>query len=61
VSTGTNLLGLVKHVASVTAGYFGERFDRPFPAPVPGLDKDAQPNADMWACADESRDDVIDL
>ncbi|MDZ5447890.1 DUF664 domain-containing protein [Micromonospora sp. 4G57] len=31
VPTGTNLLGLVKHVASVTAGYFGEVFDRPFP------------------------------
>jgi hypothetical protein len=29
VPTGTNLLGLVKHVASVEAGYFGETFDRP--------------------------------
>ncbi|MDT4986987.1 MAG: hypothetical protein QOI74_1081, partial [Micromonosporaceae bacterium] len=27
--TGTNLLGLVKHVASVEAGYFGETFGRP--------------------------------
>ncbi len=61
VPTGTNLLGLVKHVASVTAGYFGEVFDRPFPEPVPGLDDDAEPNTDMWAAADESRDDIIDL
>ena len=29
-STGTNLLGLVKHVASVEVGYFGEVFGRPF-------------------------------
>ena len=27
--TGTNLLGLVKHVASVQLGYFGEVFGRP--------------------------------
>jgi hypothetical protein len=61
VPTGTNLLGLVKHVASVTAGYFGEVFDRPFPETVPGLNQDAAPNADMWASADESRDDIIGL
>ena len=29
--TGTNLLGLVKHVASVELGYFGEVFGRPAP------------------------------
>ncbi|HEY9470903.1 MAG TPA: DUF664 domain-containing protein, partial [Propionibacteriaceae bacterium] len=27
--SGTNLLGLVKHVASNELGYFGEVFDRP--------------------------------
>jgi hypothetical protein len=27
--TGTNLLGLVKHVASVALGYFGDTFGRP--------------------------------
>jgi uncharacterized damage-inducible protein DinB len=61
VPTGTNLLGLVKHVASVTSGYFGEVFDRPFPEPVPGLTEDAEPNANLWADADESRADVIGL
>jgi uncharacterized damage-inducible protein DinB len=61
VPTGTNLLGLVKHVASVEAGYFGETFDRPFPEPLPWLDDDAEPNADMWATAAESRDSVIGL
>ncbi|WP_433381657.1 DinB family protein [Actinoplanes sp. CA-142083] len=61
VPTGTNLLGLVKHVSSVTAGYFGEVFDRPFPEFIPGLHEDDEPNADMWATADESRDAVIGL
>src|SRR3954447_21230257 len=61
VPTGTNLLGLVKHVASVEAGYLGEVFGRPFPEPLPWLDSDAEPNADMWATAEESRQHVIDL
>ena len=34
-TTGTNLLGLVKHLASWEARYFGEIFDRPFPEPLP--------------------------
>ena len=61
VPTGTNLLGLVKHVASVEAGYFGETFGRPFGEPLPWLDEDAEPNADMWATAEESREDIVDL
>ena len=61
VPTGTNLLGLVKHVASVEAGYLGATFDRPFPEPLPWLDDDAEPNADMWATAAESREQIIGL
>src|SRR5262249_1300428 len=61
VPTGTNLLGLVKHVASVTAGYFGECFGRPFPEPLPWFDDGAEPNADMWATADESREEIVGL
>jgi hypothetical protein len=59
--TGTNLLGLVKHVAGVEAGYFGETFDRPFPEALPWMDDDAAPNDDMWATADEPRDEIIAL
>ncbi|GIH79676.1 DinB family protein [Planobispora longispora] len=59
--TGTNLLGLVKHLASVEAGYFGETFGRPFPEPMPWYAEDAEPNADMWATADESREDIVGL
>jgi uncharacterized damage-inducible protein DinB len=61
VPTGTNLLGLVKHVASVESGYFGETFGRPFGEPLPWFDPDAEPNADMWATADQSRDQIVGL
>jgi uncharacterized damage-inducible protein DinB len=61
VPTGTNLLGLVKHVASVEAGYLGDAFGRPFPEPLSWLDEGAEPNADMWATPDESRADIVAL
>jgi hypothetical protein len=61
VPTGTNLLGLVKHVASVEVGYFGATFGRPFDEPLPWHDDDAEPNADMWATADESREQIVGL
>ena len=61
VPTGTNLLGLVKHVASVADGYFGEVFDRPSDEPLPWFDEDAEPNADMWATPEESRADILAL
>ena len=60
-STGTNLLGLVKHVASVESGYFGLVFNRPSGEPLPWYADDAEPNADMWATADESRDQIVGL
>ena len=56
--TGTNLLGLVKHVALTEAGYLGAVFGRPLDDALPGLEDDAEPNADMWATLDESRDRV---
>ncbi|WP_073392518.1 DinB family protein [Jatrophihabitans endophyticus] len=59
--TGTNLLGLVKHTASVEAGYLGDVFGRPFGEPLPWLGPAAEPNADMWATPDESREQVIGL
>ncbi len=55
--TGTNLLGLVKHVATVEARYFGEVFDRPYPEPLPRWqDYDG---SDLWATEDETRDQII--
>ena len=61
VPTATNLLGLLKHVASVAIGYFAETFDRPFGEPLPWIDDDAEPNADMWATVDESREQIVSL
>jgi len=59
--TGTNLLGLVKHVASVEIGYFGDTFGRPLGELLPWFAADAEPNADMWATADESREWIVAL
>jgi uncharacterized damage-inducible protein DinB len=61
VPTGTNLLGLVKHVASVEAGYLGDTFGRPFGQSLPWMADDAETNADMWATADESREQIVDF
>jgi uncharacterized damage-inducible protein DinB len=61
VPTGTNLLGLVKHVAIVESGYFGKTFDRPFDETLRWLDDDVEPNADMWATLDEAREDIVGL
>ncbi|BAL91130.1 hypothetical protein AMIS_59100 [Actinoplanes missouriensis 431] len=59
--TGTNLLGLVKHNAGVEAGYFGATFGRPFPDALPWMEVEAEPNADMWATAGESREEIVGL
>ncbi|MEV0195089.1 DinB family protein [Nonomuraea sp. NPDC050691] len=59
--TGTNLLGLLKHLASIEFGYFGETFGRPSGEPLPWFEDDAEPNADMWATAEESREDIVGL
>lgn len=57
--TGTNLLGLVKHVGSMEYDYFGLVFGRPKPEPMPWLDDDAELNADLWATADQSIEWVV--
>lgn len=60
--TGTNLLGLVKHLTVCEFEYFGDVFGRPPTGPPPWADEDPRdrdPNADMWAGADESRQYVI--
>jgi Protein of unknown function (DUF664) len=57
--TGTNLLGLVKHLAGVELWYFGDGFGRPPAGPRPWSEDDARNNADMWATADESRDQIV--
>jgi len=56
--TGTNLLGLVKHLTAMELGYFGDTFARPVTDPPAWATAEvmlAEPNVDMWATADESR------
>lgn len=59
--TGTNLLGLVKHLAGVELGYLGDTFGRPSGIPLPWYEDGAEEDADMWATPDESRDDIVVL
>ena len=57
--TGTSLLGIVKHVAWVELGYFGDVFDRPHGVPMP--ENADEINADMYVRADESVDEILAL
>jgi hypothetical protein len=57
--TGTNLLGLVKHATYVELGYLGDTFGRPSGLPKPAFGEGADTNADMWARADETREDIV--
>ena len=60
-STGTNLLGLVKHLAIWESRYFGQVFGRPFPEPLPRWDDDTEDGADLWATEHETREDIVGL
>jgi hypothetical protein len=60
--TGTNLLGLVKHLAGLEYGYLGESFGRPAPERMSWIeDGSIWQGADMWAKPDESSDYIIGL
>lgn len=59
--TGTNLLGLVKHVASVQLAYFSDTFGRPAGRLLPWEGDGAAPDDDMWARADETREEIVEL
>ena len=58
--TGTSLLGLVKHVATVEIGYLGDCVGRPWPEQLPWND-DPWAGLDKYAAADESMEMIIDL
>ncbi|WP_181809298.1 DinB family protein [Streptomyces shenzhenensis] len=58
--TGTNLLGLVKHLAGAEAWYFGAAFGRPFDgAPPLWFTGGTEPNGDLWARPDETRAAIV--
>lgn len=60
--TGTNLLGLVKHLAGLEYGYLGESFNHPAPESMSWIeDGSIWQGADMWAKPDESSEYIIGL
>lgn len=60
--TGTNLLGLVKHLAGLEYGYLGESFGRPAQETLPWVeDGSIWEGGDMWAKPDESSEYIIGL
>jgi hypothetical protein len=59
VPTGTNLLGLVKHVTAVEMGYFGGVFGRPSADQM--LWDESDPMSDMFAAPTESREAITGL
>jgi uncharacterized damage-inducible protein DinB len=61
VPTGTNLLGLVKHVAIMDGGYFGVTFGRPLEEVQHWFGDDVEVNSDMWATAAETREEIVGL
>ena len=61
-ASGTNLLGLVKHLAGVEYAYLGESFGRPAPETMSWVeDGSVWDGADMWATAEESSAYLIGL
>jgi hypothetical protein len=60
--TGTNLLGLVKHLAGLEYLYLGESFGYPAPETIPWVaDGSIWQGADMWAKPEESDEYITDL
>ena len=60
--TGTNLLGVVKHLIGIEAGYLGVCLERLFERPLPWINDSAGgPNRDMWATEEESSGYILDL
>lgn len=62
VASGTNLLGLVKHMIGNEEVYLGTAFGRTPPFTLPWVeDQSVWENADMWARPEESREYLLDL
>lgn len=62
--TGLSLIGIVKHVLNVEAGYLGAIFGRPFPHADELVSQEmyeADPQADWFATAEETTAGIIDL
>ena len=60
--SGTNILGLVKHLAGIETGYLGECAGRRSPVRLPWVDDGSiWDGADMWVTAEQSREYIVGL
>lgn len=62
--TGTNLLGIVKHMINVEIGYFGDTFGREWPTPAERVNEAefaVDPQADWFATEGETAAGLVDL
>jgi Protein of unknown function (DUF664) len=57
--TGTNLLGIVKHLSISEAWYFGDVFGRSFPGGWPRWDDPAGHLDAMWAASNETCAEIV--
>lgn len=62
VPSGTNLLGLIKHLTSIELSYLGDCVGRPAPFTLPWVeDGTIWDGADMWALPNQSREYLVGL
>ncbi len=60
-TTGTNLLGLIKHLTLSEAVYLGDIFGRPHPGPHLRFDDPGYRNREsLWVTAEESRARIVE-
>ena len=62
--TGTNLIGLVKHMANVEIGYFGDTFGRAWPTTEERVTEpqyETDPLIDLYAAEHETCAGIVDL
>ncbi|MEJ7634423.1 DinB family protein [Aeromicrobium sp.] len=60
--TGTNLLGLVKHLIGIEHVYLGDSLGRPAPDTLPWVeDGSVWDGADMWVTAGETSEEILRL
>ena len=60
--SGTNILGLVKHLIGIETSYLGDCVGRPAPVTLPWVDDGSiWAGADMWASADQTRGYLVGL
>src|SRR5688500_20121446 len=62
VPSGTNLLGLVKHLIGIEFGYLGDSVGRPAPVQLPWAeDGSIWEDGDLWAKPDATREYLVGL